>query len=126
MGVAEGSCSRRESVPSRPHRTGTSHLSYPGLPQRRRCPHGGRERAAGRAAADLVDIDARAAANVDAVARAKHCAPHDVTVVILDRERHADLISDVRATGARIKLITDGDVAGAILAASEDSGVDLL
>jgi fructose-1,6-bisphosphatase II len=60
------------------------------------------------------------------VARAKHCSPHDVTVVILDRERHAELISQVRDAGARIKLITDGDVAGAIMAAREGSGVDLL
>jgi fructose-1,6-bisphosphatase II len=81
---------------------------------------------AGPEAADVVDIDAPTAANIDAVASAKHCAPSDVTVVILDRERHADLISEVRATGARIKLITDGDVAGAILAAEEGSGVDLL
>jgi fructose-1,6-bisphosphatase II len=81
---------------------------------------------AGPEAADLVDIDAPTAANINAVARAKHCAPSDVTVVILDRERHAGLISEVRATGARIKLITDGDVAGAILAAGEGTGVDLL
>ncbi len=80
----------------------------------------------GPEAADLVDIDAPAAANIDAVARSKHCSPHDVTVVILDRERHGDLMEEVRATGARIKLITDGDVAGAILAAGEGSGVDLL
>jgi fructose-1,6-bisphosphatase II len=80
----------------------------------------------GPAAADAVDINAPAAANIAAVARAKRCQPHDVTVVILDRERHHDLISEVRETGARIKLITDGDVAGAILAAREGSGVDLL
>jgi fructose-1,6-bisphosphatase II len=80
----------------------------------------------GPEAADVVDIDAPAAANIAAVARAKHRAPSDVTVVILDRERHAGLISEVRATGARIKLITDGDVAGAILAAGDESGVDLL
>ena len=80
----------------------------------------------GPEAAELVDIDAPAAANIDAVARAKHCSPHDVTVVMLDRERHAGLIEEVRATGARIKLITDGDVAGAILAAGASSGVDLL
>jgi fructose-1,6-bisphosphatase II len=80
----------------------------------------------GPEAADVVDIDAPAAANIAAVARAKHCAPHDVTVVILDRERHTELIADVRAAGARIKLITDGDVAGAILAARPGTGVDLL
>ncbi len=80
----------------------------------------------GPEAADLVDIDAPPAANVSAVARAKKCAPSDVTVVILDRPRHADLIRQVREAGARIKLLTDGDVAGAILAARDGSGVDLL
>jgi fructose-1,6-bisphosphatase II len=79
----------------------------------------------GPEAADVVDIDASPAANIAAVARAKHCSPHDVTVIILDRERHTELISQVRAAGARIKLITDGDVAGAILAA-RGTGVDLL
>ncbi len=81
---------------------------------------------AGPEAADAVDIDAPPAANIAAVARAKRCKPHDVTVVILDRERHRELIRQVRETGARIKLITDGDVAAAILAAREGSGVDLL
>ena len=80
----------------------------------------------GPEAADLVDIDAPPAANIAAVARARHCSPHDVTVVMLDRERHTELISQVRDSGARIKLITDGDVAGAILAAREGTGVDLL
>jgi fructose-1,6-bisphosphatase II len=80
----------------------------------------------GPEAAALVDIDATPAANVAAVARAKRCSPSDVTVVILDRPRHAELISQVREAGARIKLLTDGDVAGAILAARDGSGVDLL
>ncbi|HEY1644462.1 MAG TPA: class II fructose-bisphosphatase [Streptosporangiaceae bacterium] len=80
----------------------------------------------GPEAADVVDIDAPPSANVAAVARAKHCSSHDVTVIILDRPRHADLISEVRATGARIKLITDGDVAGAIMAARAGTGIDLL
>jgi fructose-1,6-bisphosphatase II len=80
----------------------------------------------GPEAAATVDIDAPAAANIAAVARAKRCSPHDVTVIILDRPRHAELISQVREAGARIKLITDGDVAGAILAAREGTGVDLL
>jgi fructose-1,6-bisphosphatase II len=80
----------------------------------------------GPEAAALVDIDAMPAANVAAVARAKRCSPSDVTVVILDRPRHAELISQVREAGARIKLLTDGDVAGAILAARDGSGVDLL
>jgi fructose-1,6-bisphosphatase II len=80
----------------------------------------------GPAAADAVDIEAPVADNIAAVAKAKGCARHDVTAVILDRERHADLIAQVRATGARIKLITDGDVAGAIMAARDGTGVDLL
>jgi fructose-1,6-bisphosphatase II len=80
----------------------------------------------GPEAADAVDIDAPPAANVSAVARARGCAPSDVTVVILDRPRHAELIAQVREAGARIKLLTDGDVAGAILAARDGSGVDLL
>ena len=77
-------------------------------------------------AAGAVDIEASSAANVAAVAKAKRCAPSDVTVVILDRPRHAELIREVRAAGARIKLLTDGDVAGAILAARDGSGVDLM
>jgi fructose-1,6-bisphosphatase II len=80
----------------------------------------------GPAAAGTVDIGAPPAANVRAVARAKGCGLQDVTVVILDRPRHEDLIREVRATGARIKLITDGDVAGAIMAARDGTGVDLL
>ncbi len=80
----------------------------------------------GPEAADVVDIDAPPSANVAAVARAKHCSSHDVTVIILDRPRHEDLIKEVRATGARIKLITDGDVAGAIMAARAGTGIDLL
>jgi fructose-1,6-bisphosphatase II len=80
----------------------------------------------GPEAADAVDIEAPPRANVAAVAKAKHCSPHDVTVIILDRPRHADLIAEVRETGARIKLITDGDVAGAIMAAREGTGIDLL
>jgi fructose-1,6-bisphosphatase II len=81
---------------------------------------------AGPVAAGTVDIEAPVAHNVRAVARAKSCYPQDVTVVILDRPRHEQLIADVRASGARIKLITDGDVAGAIMAAREGTGVDLL
>jgi fructose-1,6-bisphosphatase II len=80
----------------------------------------------GPEAADAVDIEAPPRANVAAVAKAKHCSSHDVTVIILDRPRHADLIAEVRETGARIKLITDGDVAGAIMAAREGTGIDLL
>ena len=80
----------------------------------------------GPAAADVVDIEAPAADNIAAVARAKGCSSSDVTVVILDRPRHERLIAEVREAGARIKLITDGDVAGSIMAAREGTGVNLL
>jgi fructose-1,6-bisphosphatase II len=80
----------------------------------------------GPAAASVVDIEAPAADNIAAVARAKGCSSSDVTVVILDRPRHERLIAEVRAAGARIKLITDGDVAGSIMAARDGTGVDLL
>ncbi|MFC7326767.1 class II fructose-bisphosphatase [Marinactinospora rubrisoli] len=80
----------------------------------------------GPAAADAVDITAPVADNVRAVAAAKGGSPQDVTVVILDRPRHADIVREIRATGARIKFITDGDVAGAIMAARAGTGVDLL
>jgi fructose-1,6-bisphosphatase II len=82
--------------------------------------------ATGQEAADAVDIRLPAAENVRRVARAKNESPSDVTVVILDRPRHESLIEDVRSTGARIKFITDGDVAGAIMAAREGTGIDLL
>jgi fructose-1,6-bisphosphatase II len=77
-------------------------------------------------AADVVDIERPVADNIRAVAKAKGSSVEDVTVVILDRPRHEGIIKDVREAGARIKLITDGDVAGAIMAASEGTGVDLL
>ncbi len=80
----------------------------------------------GPAAAAAVDIEAPASYNVASVAKATGRSPQDVTVVILDRPRHADLIAEIRAAGARIKLITDGDVAGAIMATREGTGVDLL
>ncbi|PSK87397.1 fructose-1,6-bisphosphatase II [Murinocardiopsis flavida] len=81
---------------------------------------------AGPAAAGSVDIDAPVADNIRAVAAAKGGAPQDVTVVVLDRPRHEGLVREIRATGARIKFITDGDVAGAIMAARSGTGVDLL
>src|SRR5258708_3493736 len=82
--------------------------------------------ATGPEAADVVDIEAPVAANIAAVAKAKGGTAHDVTVVILDRARHEDLVKAVRETGARIQLITDGDVAGAIMAARDGTGVDLM
>jgi fructose-1,6-bisphosphatase II len=80
----------------------------------------------GPEAAAVVDIRAPVAENVHAVAKAKGSRPEDVTVVMLDRPRHTQLADEVRATGARIKFISDGDVAGAIMAARPDTGIDLL
>jgi fructose-1,6-bisphosphatase II len=80
----------------------------------------------GPEAADAVDIRLSVAENIDRVAQAKNETPDDVTVMILDRPRHQRIIEEVRQTGARIRLISDGDVAGAIMAARDDTGVDLL
>ncbi|MCC9709421.1 MULTISPECIES: class II fructose-bisphosphatase [Streptomyces] len=80
----------------------------------------------GPEAADFVDIDAPISVNIRRVAKAKRSAPDDVTVVILDRPRHEGIIKEIREAGARIKLISDGDVAGSILALREGTGVDLL
>jgi fructose-1,6-bisphosphatase II len=82
--------------------------------------------ATGAAAADVVDITVPVAENIHRVAKAKHSSRGDVTVCILDRPRHEQLVKEVREAGARIKFITDGDVAGAIAAAREGTGVDLL
>ncbi|NJP50888.1 class II fructose-bisphosphatase [Streptomyces sp. SBST2-5] len=80
----------------------------------------------GPEAADFVDINAPVSVNIRRVAKAKRGTPEDVTVVILDRPRHEGIIKEIRETGARIKLISDGDVAGSILALREGTGIDLL
>ncbi|MFB7928731.1 MULTISPECIES: class II fructose-bisphosphatase [Streptomyces] len=80
----------------------------------------------GPEAADFVDINAPVSVNIRRVAKAKRSAPEDVTVVILDRPRHEGIIKEIREAGARIRLISDGDVAGSILALREGTGVDLL
>ncbi|MGW7821400.1 class II fructose-bisphosphatase [Streptomyces puniciscabiei] len=80
----------------------------------------------GPEAAEFVDIDAPVAVNIKRIAKAKKATPEDVTVVILDRPRHEGLIREVREAGARIKLISDGDVAGSVYALREGTGVDLL
>ena len=80
----------------------------------------------GPAGADVIDITAPIAWNLIQVAKAKGETVADLTVCILDRPRHDELIEQVRTAGARIKFITDGDVAGAIMAAREGTGVDLL
>jgi fructose-1,6-bisphosphatase II len=85
-----------------------------------------RKLAAGPIAADVVDITAPVAENLARIAKAKDERIADLTVCILDRPRHDDLVQEVRAAGARIKFISDGDVAGAIMAAREGTGIDLL
>jgi len=76
--------------------------------------------------AAVVDFEASIEDNLRAIAQARGKRPEDVTVAILDRPRHAELVQRVLATGARIKFLLDGDVAGAILAADEGSSVDVL
>lgn len=82
--------------------------------------------AVGAEAAGTIDIHAPVAVNLQNVARAKAKDIGDVTVVILDRPRHADLIRQVREVGARIRLISDGDVAGALMTAIPETGIDVL
>lgn len=73
-----------------------------------------------------IDISQSPTENITALAKAKKCAIEDLTVIILDRPRHENLINEVRKTGARIKLITDGDVSAAISTCFKQTGVDLL
>lgn len=74
----------------------------------------------------IVDLDQTPQENIKAVAKAKGCQTKDITVCILERERHEDIIENVRSTGASIHLITDGDVAGVIhCAASDHTGIDM-
>jgi fructose-1,6-bisphosphatase II len=82
--------------------------------------------ACGPEAADAVDIEAPPAENVKRVAKARGIKPSEVSVVVLERDRHADLIAALRAVEAKVLLIPDGDVAPAIAAAQPGTGVDLL
>jgi fructose-1,6-bisphosphatase II len=82
--------------------------------------------AVGPEAVGKVSLEQSATDNIRAVAEAKRESVRDVTAVILDRPRHNDLIEEVRSVGARIRLITDGDVAGALATAWTDSGADIL
>jgi len=82
--------------------------------------------AVGPESASAVDITAPVAENVRRVAKARSIDVNDVTVCILDRPRHKELVRSVRSTGARIHFISDGDVAGAISAARPGTGVDML
>ena len=80
----------------------------------------------GPEAASVIDITASVSENISKVARAKSLNVTDITVVVLNRPRHTKLIEEIRNTGARIKLIQDGDVAAAIETARPDTGIDLL
>jgi fructose-1,6-bisphosphatase II len=82
--------------------------------------------AVGPAAKDAIDIEASVTENLHRIAIAKGERVNDLTVLILDRPRHAELIAEVRKVGARIRLIPDGDVAGAFMTAMPDSGIDVL
>jgi len=82
--------------------------------------------ACGPEAAEAIDIDASPSENVRRVAEAKGVKPTDVSVVVLDRDRHVDLVAELRDCGAKVLLIPDGDVAPAIAAARGNTGVDML
>jgi len=82
--------------------------------------------AVGAEAAGQIDLEAPVADNLEKVARARGKHLHDLTVVIIDRPRHTDLVREVRQCGARIRLIPDGDVAGALLTAMPDAPIDVL
>ena len=82
--------------------------------------------AVGPAARGVIDLRATPTQNLREISRAKNCNVEDLTVVILDRPRHSDLIAEVRKAGARIWLIGDGDVSAAIATCKPDSGVDVL
>ncbi|MGD7001758.1 class II fructose-bisphosphatase [Corynebacterium halotolerans] len=82
--------------------------------------------AVGPDAAGKVDIAAPVDHNIKAVAKTKGVSPSDVTVVVLDRPRHKDLIADIRRAGAKVRLISDGDVAGAIATAQDSNSIDIM
>jgi fructose-1,6-bisphosphatase II len=82
--------------------------------------------AVGEAAAGMIDIEAPIAHNLQQVAKAKGKDIDNITAVILDRPRNEDAVNQVRAAGARIALIGDGDISGAISTAKRDSGIDIL
>src|SRR5512142_2355493 len=76
--------------------------------------------------AEVVDLEAGATENLRRIARAKRSGISDVTVCVLDRPRHADLVAEIRRAGARIRFVSDGDIAGAISAAREGTDTDVL
>ena len=82
--------------------------------------------AVGVEAAGVIDLDASVAVNIEKTAKALGKRVKDIVVVVLDRERHEKLVKEIREAGARVRLITDGDVAAAIATAQPDSGIDML
>jgi fructose-1,6-bisphosphatase II / sedoheptulose-1,7-bisphosphatase len=74
---------------------------------------------------DVVTLDMTPGERVEALAKARGCSPSDITVCILERPRHEAMIAEVRAKGAAIRLITDGDVAGVMHCADPDTGIDM-
>ncbi len=82
--------------------------------------------AVGPGAAGVIDLDLSPTENLQRIAEAKGVELGDLTIVVLDRPRHQDLIAAIRRAGARIKMITDGDVAGAVMAATPETGIDAL
>jgi len=82
--------------------------------------------AVGPEAKGLIDIERPLIDNLKAIAKAKHKDVEDLTTIVLDRDRHVDVIAEIRKAGARIRLIPDGDVAAALMTAQPNSGVDVL
>lgn len=82
--------------------------------------------AVGPEAAGKIDISASVADNVRAVAAAKGVKPSEITVVVLDRPRHTQLVAEIREAGAKVRFIMDGDVAGAIAAAQDTNSIDIM
>lgn len=82
--------------------------------------------AVGEEAVDAIDLEAPIADNLEKIAKAKSTTVENLTAIVLDRDRHQGIVKEIRAAGARIRFITDGDVAAAIAAAREGSGVDVL
>ena len=82
--------------------------------------------AVGEAARGAIDINASVAENIKSVAKALKKQPEDITVVVLDRPRHTDLIRQIRETGARIKMILHGDVSAGVMTAIDDPPADML
>ncbi len=73
----------------------------------------------------IIDLDASAADNVEALAKARGVSPHEITACVLDRPRHAEIIASLRKVGARVLMIGDGDVAGVIHTAEPETGIDI-